>query len=125
MLGRARSDSGPQFFACYFCLQDAHFPTGFLQKGQTEQKAADAARYVCKYVDHAVVVAGEQLIDVATDKMRGVCMTIPGNPPAPTDLVHHVGIAVGDLQASIDFYRNLFGLEAGPIIVRDDLGVRG
>ncbi len=52
-------------------------------------------------------------------------MTIPGKPPAPTDLVHHIGIAVADLESSIEFYRNLFGLEAGPIIVREDLGVRG
>jgi len=52
-------------------------------------------------------------------------MTIPGKPPVPTSLVHHIGIAVGDLEASIEFYRNLFGLEAGPIIVREDIGVRG
>ena len=52
-------------------------------------------------------------------------MTIPGKPPVPTDLVHHIGIAVADLEASIDFYRNLFGLEAGPIIVREDIEVRG
>ena len=52
-------------------------------------------------------------------------MTIPGKPPVPTGLVHHIGIAVGDLEASIDFYRNLFGLEAGPIVVREDIGVRG
>ena len=52
-------------------------------------------------------------------------MTIPGKPPAPTDLVHHIGIAVGDLESSIEFYRNLFGLEPGPIIVREDIGVRG
>ena len=52
-------------------------------------------------------------------------MTIPGEPPAPTDLVHHIGIAVADLESSIDFYRSLFGLEAGPIIVREDIGVRG
>lgn len=52
-------------------------------------------------------------------------MTIPGKPPVPTGLVHHIGIAVGDLEASIDFYRNLFGLEAGPIVVREDISVRG
>lgn len=52
-------------------------------------------------------------------------MTIPGTPPAPTGLVHHIGIAVGDLESSIDFYRSLFGLEAGPIIAREDIGVRG
>ena len=52
-------------------------------------------------------------------------MTIPGKPPAPTDLVHHIGIAVSDLQASIELYRGLFGLEPGPIIVREDIGVRG
>ena len=52
-------------------------------------------------------------------------MTIPGKPPVPTDLVHHIGIAVGDLEGSIDFYRDLFGLEPGPIIVREDIGVRG
>ena len=52
-------------------------------------------------------------------------MTIPGKPPVPTELVHHIGIAVGDLEASIDFYRSLFGLEAGPIVVREDIGVRG
>ena len=52
-------------------------------------------------------------------------MTIPGKPPVPTNLVHHIGIAVGDLDASIEFYRNLFGLEAGRIVVREDIGVRG
>ena len=52
-------------------------------------------------------------------------MTIPGKPPAPTNLVHHIGIAVADLQRSIEFYRDLFGLEPGPIIVREDLNVRG
>jgi methylmalonyl-CoA/ethylmalonyl-CoA epimerase len=52
-------------------------------------------------------------------------MTIPGKPPAPTDLVHHIGIAVSDLDSSIDFYRSIFGLEPGPIIVREDIGVRG
>ena len=52
-------------------------------------------------------------------------MTIPGKPPAPTGLVHHIGIAVGDLEASIEFYRGLFGLVPGPIIVREDIGVRG
>ena len=52
-------------------------------------------------------------------------MTIPGKPPVPTGLVHHIGIAVADLEASIDFYRNLFGLEAGPIVVREDIEVRG
>ena len=52
-------------------------------------------------------------------------MTIPGTPPVPTDLVHHIGIAVSNLDASIEFYRNLFGLEAGPIVVREDIGVRG
>ena len=51
-------------------------------------------------------------------------MTIPGKPPAPTNLVHHIGIAVGDLDSSIDFYRSIFGLEPGPIIVREDIGVR-
>ena len=52
-------------------------------------------------------------------------MTIPGKPPVPTDLVHHIGIAVADLEASIDFYSSLFGLEAGPIILREDIEVRG
>ena len=52
-------------------------------------------------------------------------MTIPGKPPVPTDLVHHIGIAVGDLDSSVNFYRNIFGLETGPIIVREDIGVRG
>jgi len=52
-------------------------------------------------------------------------MTIPGKPPAPTDSVHHIGIAVEDLDSSIKFYRGLFGLEPGPIIVREDIGVRG
>lgn len=52
-------------------------------------------------------------------------MTIPGSPPVPTDLVHHIGIAVSNLDASIEFYHNLFGLEAGPIVVREDIGVRG
>jgi len=35
-------------------------------------------------------------------------MTIPGKPPAPTNLVHHIGIAVSDLDASIDFYQSIF-----------------
>ena len=52
-------------------------------------------------------------------------MTLPGKPPAPTDLVHHIGIAVADLVSSIEFYRSLFGLEPGPIIIREDIGVRG
>lgn len=52
-------------------------------------------------------------------------MTIPGKPPAPTNLVHHIGIAVGDLESSVEFYRDIFGLEPGPIIVREDIGVRG
>ena len=52
-------------------------------------------------------------------------MTIPGKPPAPTNLVHHIGIAVSDLDASIDFYQSIFGLEPGLIIVREDIGVRG
>ena len=52
-------------------------------------------------------------------------MTITGKPPVPTDLVHHIGMAVVNLETSIAFYRNLFGLEAGPIVVREDIGVRG
>ncbi len=52
-------------------------------------------------------------------------MTIPGKPPAPTGLVHHIGIAVSDLESSIELYRGLFGLAPGPIIVREDIGVRG
>ncbi len=52
-------------------------------------------------------------------------MTIPGKPPAPTSLVHHIGIAVSDLESSIEFYRGLFGLAPGPIIVREDIGIRG
>ena len=52
-------------------------------------------------------------------------MTLPGNPPVPTELVHHIGIAVVDLTSSMDFYHELFGLEPGPIIVRDDIKVRG
>ena len=52
-------------------------------------------------------------------------MTIPGKPPAPTDTVHHIGIAVEDLDSSIKFYSGLFGLVPGPIIVREDIGVRG
>ena len=52
-------------------------------------------------------------------------MTIPGKPPVPTELVHHIGIAVADLEASIDFYSNLFGLAPGPIIVREDIEIRG
>ena len=52
-------------------------------------------------------------------------MTIPGKPPAPTNLVHHIGMAVADLEKSMEFYRGLFGLEPGPIIVREDLNVRG
>ena len=52
-------------------------------------------------------------------------MTILGNPPAPTGLVHHIGIAVSDLEASIDLYGSLFGLKPGPIVEREDIGVRG
>ena len=52
-------------------------------------------------------------------------MTLLETPPAATGLVHHIGIAVADLEASIEFYGRLFGLEAGPIIVREDIGVRG
>lgn len=52
-------------------------------------------------------------------------MTIPGKPPAPTSQLHHIGIAVADLESSMDFYRGLFGLEPGPIIIREDLNVRG
>jgi methylmalonyl-CoA/ethylmalonyl-CoA epimerase len=52
-------------------------------------------------------------------------MTIGGHPPAATNLVHHIGIAVADLDASIEFYSSLFGLKAGPIVVREDLGIRG
>ena len=52
-------------------------------------------------------------------------MTIPGKPPVPTDQVHHIGIAVADLDYSINFYKSIFGLEPGPIIVREELGVRG
>ncbi len=52
-------------------------------------------------------------------------MTIPGKPPAPTDQVHHIGIAVADLDSSIKFYKNIFGLVPGPIIVSEELNVRG
>ena len=52
-------------------------------------------------------------------------MTIPGKPPAPTGLVHPIGVAVSDLESSIEFYRSLFGLAPGPIIVREDISVRG
>ena len=52
-------------------------------------------------------------------------MTIAGHPPAATNLVHHIGIAVDDLDESIEFYNSTFGLKAGPIIVRDDLGIKG
>ena len=52
-------------------------------------------------------------------------MTIAGHPPAATNLVHHIGIAVDDLDESIEFYNSIFGLKAGPIIVRDDLGIKG
>ena len=52
-------------------------------------------------------------------------MTLPGTPPVATDLVHHIGIAVANLDASIEFYGSLFGLKPGPIIVREDIGVRG
>ncbi len=52
-------------------------------------------------------------------------MTIPGKPPAPTGLVHHIGVAVSDLESSIEFYCSLFGLAPGPIIVREDISVRG
>lgn len=39
--------------------------------------------------------------------------------------MHHIGIAVADLDSSIDFYRSIFGLVPGPIVVREELGVRG
>jgi len=32
---------------------------------------------------------------------------------------------VADLDSSIDFYRSIFGLVPGPIVVREELGVRG
>ena len=52
-------------------------------------------------------------------------MTLPGTPPVATGLVHHIGIAVADLDESIEFYRGLFGFKPGPVIVREDIGVRG
>ena len=52
-------------------------------------------------------------------------MTLPLRAPAPTRLVHHVGIAVNDLEAAIQRYRELFGLEAGEIIELEERGVRG
>jgi methylmalonyl-CoA/ethylmalonyl-CoA epimerase len=52
-------------------------------------------------------------------------MTLPGTPPVSTDLVHHIGIAVANLDESIELYGSLFGLKPGPIIVREDVGVRG
>ena len=52
-------------------------------------------------------------------------MTLPGTPPVATDLVHHIGIAVSNLDESIEFYRGLFGFKPGQIIVREDIGVRG
>ena len=52
-------------------------------------------------------------------------MTLPGTPPVATDLVHHIGIAVANLDESIEFYRGLFGFKPGEIIVREDIGVRG
>jgi methylmalonyl-CoA epimerase len=52
-------------------------------------------------------------------------MTLPGTPPVATDLVHHIGIAVANLDESIEFYRGLFGFKPGQIIVREDIGVRG
>ena len=52
-------------------------------------------------------------------------MTLSANPPVATDLVHHIGIAVANLDESIEFYRGLFGFKPGQIIVRDDIGVRG
>ncbi len=32
---------------------------------------------------------------------------------------------MADLDSSIDFYRSIFGLVPGPIVVREELGVRG
>ena len=52
-------------------------------------------------------------------------MTIPGRPPAPTNMVHHIGIAVRDIEASLKIYRDLFGLKSGPIIEVKESGVIG
>ena len=52
-------------------------------------------------------------------------MTLSANAPVATDLVHHIGIAVANLDESIEFYRGLFGFKPGQIIVREDIGVRG
>jgi len=52
-------------------------------------------------------------------------MTIPGKPPAPTNMVHHIGIAVRDIEASLKIYKELFGLESGPITEVKESGVLG
>ncbi len=52
-------------------------------------------------------------------------MTLSANAPVASDLVHHIGIAVANLDESIEFYRGLFGFKPGQIITREDIGVRG
>ena len=52
-------------------------------------------------------------------------MTLPGLVPAPTQKVHHIGIAVRDLDAAIRLYGGLFGLEPGEIREVPERGVRG
>lgn len=52
-------------------------------------------------------------------------VTLPGQPPCPTHLIHHIGIAVHNLESAIQVYRDLFGLKPGPILEHAEIGVRG
>lgn len=45
--------------------------------------------------------------------------------PCTVEHVHHVGIAVKDLESAVKVYRELFGLEAGPVMENKDYAVRG
>ena len=45
--------------------------------------------------------------------------------PSPTNMVHHIGIAVQNLEAALGVYRDFFGLVPGPTIDLEDRGIRG
>lgn len=44
--------------------------------------------------------------------------------PCTVQRFHHVGIVVRDLEASIEQYRDLFGLASGPIMENPERGMR-
>ena len=45
--------------------------------------------------------------------------------PSPVNKIHHIGIAVTQLESASAVYGELFGLRAGPIIELENLGIRG